>query len=305
MLIIRSFFLSFAALWRFLIFLPIIAIFTISLILGTYLLVILSLFSKAYLILLIIIVSVIYVTGSTFAGLVTIRCALAGKGVYGIPVFSRLLGASFKFGILQLVFYIAVYFAAAMIVAILELYEFQDIRGLIADGEIEKLGDFLEKSPELLYLALSLFVVANAFFAALLVPMAANSYSASAKTDPHDLFWGFGAGFIEIFIVVVIVALIGYYTEIYVHSVEFVTYIATYINSLFASKLSAPDMDPNHLVTIAASFFGAMWLYCWQYAAGALAFLRRRKRMEEAKAKIEAQPVVHSVDLAELRKSRQ
>lgn len=304
MLIIRSFFLSFDALWRFLIFLPIIVIFTISLMIGTFVLLPFTLFIPALTYVVIAVSTIIFITGVTFCGIVTIRCALAGKGVFGIPVFNRLVGASLKYGILMTVFYILIYLAAGLILAVMDIYGFKDLNSLFFGGNPKIIEYRLKTDQTFLTIGVIVLTITNSFFSALLVPMSANAYSASEKTDPHDMFWGFGASFFQILIVVTAIAAIGFMTDIYIYTFEFVGYVITYLQSFLSKEIDAPVVDRDHLLVIVGCFFASMWLYCWQYAAGALGFLKHREKIEKRKAETKAKPVEHSVDLAELRKSR-
>lgn len=304
MLVIKSFFLSFDALWRFLIFLPVIVVFTISLMIGTLVLLPFTLLTPILTYAIVAASTLIYITGVTFSGIVTIRCALAGEGVYGIPVLTRLISTSFKYAILMTIFYGLIYFAAGLILAVMDIYGFKDLNALFFGGNPEIIEYRLKNDQTFLTIGVIVLTVTNSFFSALLVPMSAKAYSASEKTEPHDMFWGFGASFFQIFIVVTAVAAIGFMTDIYIYTFEFVGYIITYIQSFLSKEIDAPVVDRDHLLVIVGCFFASMWLYCWQYAAGALGFLKHRKKIEKQKAEIKAKPVEHTVDLAELRKSR-
>lgn len=292
MIIFQSFFLSFSTFWRYLIVMPFVVGIAFVLILG-------------FMFIFPLVAILIYLVASTFSALIAIRGALAAKGVFGEPVLSRLLTASLGYGLLQTFFYLLMYFAAILVVMIIGIYELEDVNQALMSGDTDNLKQLFYSHPMMMSVAIGTLLAVNAFSCALLVPMSASAYSASRKAKPLDFFWGFGASFISLSIVLIFVNLIAFGTDVYTKSVEFISYGIMYaMTKLTGARGLFTPVEADEIIIMAFCFLASVWLFCWQYAAGALAFLKRREKIEQRKVAESSGPVEHPVDLAELRKSR-
>ncbi len=291
-LILESFLLSFGILWRVLIVFPFIAAASFVLMLG------LGFVTLG------LAIPVILLISATFAALVAMRAGLQARGVWNTPSLGRLVKASAGFGVFQVLIYILFGGAAGLAIYALTLYGVEDLGTAFETFDPADMWSFVAQTPLTLAIGLIATAAIAAIFTAIQVPMAAAAFSASERGPNHHFFWGMGASFLPILIVLAATFAINIGFGVQLRVQVFVAYAVTYAG-LVLFQQPVQSFDYALLATGLLNVAISLWLYSWSSAAAALGYLRHREWLQAEEARSLVHDRIAPDDLRSLRKSRQ
>jgi hypothetical protein len=295
MIVLRSIPLSFAVFWRLLIVLP------VALPLVVVFATLLTFFWALVSVLLAV---PVVVTAQTFLTMIGIRAGLQALGAWNAPSFDRLLGASFKWALVQIAVALVLFGPSGIVLAVTGEYG-PEIFGALLSGDGYSAWVSLLTSGTVFGTAMAVSLVLSFLaYAALMVPMAAAAFGAGADVQRLDLLWGLGSAFVSLLVVSVLAFAISILSGSAFASGEALGVAGIYTYAwAFDQKL--PQLGSNEILRLAALTLLEVWTYAWIFAAAALAFTKRRGLPEKPEAPGFEMPRAESVDYRSLRKTRQ
>jgi hypothetical protein len=290
-LIFRSFGLSFAVLWRYLILLPFLIIFCGLIAMVAFILPLVGI--------------VIGMGAITFATMIGMRSAFQALGDHNDLDFAQLVKASLMFGIAQIIMgvLVAIVGLAAFAVAALMTPEIAPLLGNLRINTPVIIA-FFQTSPITQMISVGSIVLFQVISAIIAVPMAGAAYSATPHDTGSDIWRGLGASFWPICAILLIIYAASTQSGIYDGLGQIWLFLTV-------TAISAFSGDPIIGATAAqlgwmiGCFVYVIWTSCWYFAAAALGWHKHLHDRQEAIAAIHRPQHVDGDALRALRESRQ
>lgn len=288
--ILETLIFSLSVLWRFLIIVPVFAVVSLAIMVGL---------GFVFLPL----AGILFPILATLAGLIAVRCGLAALGYGSSPVPGRLVGASLKFTFFQILVYLVMMLIAGLLIAVLNLYGVPGIADILQDFEVSSWQYVLAENKRLAAILVGLVMFILAFHTCLLVPVAAAASGAGEGARQYDFFFGFGSSFVVLFIITTVATGISYTVGDSPKTDLMYTKLTFFVFSFF-TDIRTPQISEAEWLQMGAYALFAIWLFCWQYGAATLAFVRYRLAVEEEFRSEHAVEKADPEELRDLRKSR-
>lgn len=290
MLILRSFEVAVAGLWRFVLVVPFLValVFIITAVIATRSTLLGAIF---------------FASGANLAMLVAMRTAFAQIGEYSAPSLWKLIVGGLKYWLIQTAVTVLL-FATALMLAYLLTIEPGEAGG--GQGRLAVRLALMKTMAD--PIAWYFFAVATGLsyilWTALLVPQAGVAWSSSENREPFDLFWGFGARFFALLPVVVVTAALVHFTDSAAKVGELIGWLVIWLSAVILGE-TLDALTTQDIIRMATGALVLILAAYWQAVAAALAFVDRREENDLSRRNAQFTPESERVDAAALRRARE
>jgi hypothetical protein len=276
-LLILSLPLSFQTFWRYLLIIPLLALFAIFFSLAAGLIPLLSMLVPG--------------TISAFFVLTGLRCAMVAKGHMVAPTMSAMLRSSVMFCIINIM---VMYVVGIITIGLLAVFG-----GLQPSGGA---GGFSSNTTWALVTMLVMALIYGIYGAMMAVPMTAAVANSDERTDTA-LFFGLGTGAVSLTVIVVLWVMAGNALSFFG---EVTTIFLLMISTLFSLMRGEGITDAWTGGTVSLLIRAIMmtWLSAWFYATAVLAWEKAKERQTAVQSKAMQTNRVSTDSLRALREER-